>query len=124
MNKSLVGVVAVLAVIVLSGCDLFKGQQPSGPAVQEVSVVLKEWQIIPARLTVKAGKVRFVVKNEGTVDHGFEVEGPGLEEEIDPFPPGRTRTLELDLAPGTYEVYCQVPGHKELGMKGELIVKP
>jgi|FaiFalFF_MnMetaG_3_1042247.scaffolds.fasta_scaffold01431_9 hypothetical protein len=27
MNKSLVGVVAVLAVIVLSGCDLFKGQQ-------------------------------------------------------------------------------------------------
>jgi uncharacterized cupredoxin-like copper-binding protein len=86
--------------------------------------VLKEWQIIPARLTVKAGKVRFVVKNEGTVDHGFEVEGPGLEEEIDPFPPGRTRTLELDLAPGTYEVYCQVPGHEELGMKGELIVKP
>jgi uncharacterized cupredoxin-like copper-binding protein len=124
MNKSLVGVVAVLAVIVLSGCDLFKGQQPYGPAVQEVSVVLKEWQIIPARLTVKAGRVRFVVKNEGTVDHGFEVEGPGLEEEIDPFPPGRTRTLELDLAPGTYEVYCQVPGHKELGMKGELIVKP
>jgi hypothetical protein len=56
MNKSLVGVVAVLAVIVLSGCDLFKGQQPSGPAVQEVSVVLKEWQIIPARLTVKAGR--------------------------------------------------------------------
>jgi uncharacterized cupredoxin-like copper-binding protein len=86
--------------------------------------VLKEWQIIPARLTVKAGRVRFVVKNEGTVDHGFEVEGPGLEEEIDPFPPGRTRTLELDLAPGTYEVYCQVPGHEELGMKGELIVKP
>jgi uncharacterized cupredoxin-like copper-binding protein len=86
--------------------------------------VLKEWQIIPARLTVKAGRVRFVVKNQGTVDHGFEVEGPGLEEEIDPFPPGRTRTLELDLAPGTYEVYCQVPGHKELGMKGELIFKP
>jgi uncharacterized lipoprotein len=30
MSKSLVGVVAVLAVIVLSGCDLFKGQQPLG----------------------------------------------------------------------------------------------
>jgi hypothetical protein len=47
MSKSLVGVVAVLAVIVLSGYDLFKGQQPYGPAVQEVSVVLKEWQDHP-----------------------------------------------------------------------------
>jgi uncharacterized cupredoxin-like copper-binding protein len=124
MNKSRIGVIAVLAVIVLSGCDLFKGQQPSEPTVQEVSIVLKEWQIIPERLTIKSGKVRFVVKNQGTVDHGFEVEGLGLEEEIDPFPPGRTRILELDLAPGTYEIYCQVPGHEELGMKGELIVKP
>jgi hypothetical protein len=88
MNKSLVGVVAVLAVIVLSGCDLFKGQQPSGPAVQEVSVVLKEWQIIPARLTVKTGKVRFVVKNEGTVDHGFEVEGPRPRRGDRPVPSG------------------------------------
>ncbi|MCL6642289.1 MAG: cupredoxin domain-containing protein [Candidatus Bipolaricaulota bacterium] len=123
MPKYLAGVMA-LTVLVLSGCDLFRGQQPSEPTVQEISIVLKEWQIIPARVTIKAGKVRFVVKNQGTVDHGFEVEGADLEEEIDPFPPGRTRTLELDLAPGTYEIYCQVPGHEELGMKGELIVKP
>ncbi len=123
MNKRLLSVLAALAVV-LSGCDLFKGQPPAEPAVQEITIVLKEWQIISARLTVKAGKVRFVVKNQGTTDHGFEVEGQGIEEEIDPFPPGRTRTLELELAPGTYEVYCQVPGHEELGMKGELIVKP
>ena len=123
MSKRLFSVLAALA-LVLSGCDLFKGQPPYAPAVQEITVVLKEWQLIPARLTIKAGKVRFVVKNQGTMDHGFEVEGQGIEEEIDPFPAGRTQTLELELAPGTYEVYCQVPGHEELGMKGELIVKP
>jgi uncharacterized cupredoxin-like copper-binding protein len=122
MSKGFIGVLAVLAVV-LSGCDLFKGQ-PYKPAVQEISIVLKEWQIIPARLTIKAGKVRFVVKNQGTVDHGFEIEGADVEEEIDPFPAGRTQTLELELAPGTYEIYCQVPGHKELGMRSELIVKP
>ncbi|GBC76224.1 Iron uptake system component EfeO [bacterium HR07] len=124
MSKNLISVLAAVAVVVLSGCDLFKGQQPYAPTVQEISVVLKDGQIIPARMTIKAGKVRFVVKNQGTIDHGFEVEGGGIEEEIDPFPPGQTRSLELELAPGTYEVYCQVPGHKELGMKGELIVKP
>lgn len=123
MSKSLFSVLAALAVV-LSGCDLFKGQQPYGPTVQEISVVLKNGQIIPAHMTIKAGKVRFVVRNQGTIDHGFEVEGQGIEEEIDPFPPGRTQTLELELTPGTYEVYCQVPGHKELGMKGELVIKP
>nr|BAL59339.1 hypothetical conserved protein [Candidatus Acetothermum autotrophicum] len=124
MSKNLISVLAAVAVVVLSGCDLFKGQQPYAPTVQEISVVLKDGQIIPARMTIKAGKVRFVVKNQGTIDHGFEVEGGGIEEEIDPFSPGQTRSLELELASGTYEVYCQVPGHKELGMKGELIVKP
>lgn len=124
MSKRLLSVLVGVALL-LSGCDLFKGQQPyTPPTAQEISVVLKEWQIIPSRITIKAGRVRFVVRNDGTMDHGFEVEGQGIEEDIDPFSPGRTRTLELELSPGTYEVYCQVPGHEELGMKGELIVKP
>lgn len=124
MSKSLLSVLIGVALL-LSGCDLLKGGQPPyGPTVQEISVMLKDGQIIPSRITIKAGKVRFVVRNDGTMDHGFEVEGQGIEEDIDPFSPGRTRTLELELSPGTYEIYCQVPGHKELGMKGELLVKP
>lgn len=123
MSKSVLLVLVAMA-LVLSGCDLFPKSQPAPPTVQEISVILKDYQIIPAHLTIQAGTVRFVVRNEGAMDHGFEVEGQGIEEEIDPFPPGRIRTLELELVPGTYEIYCQVPGHKELGMKGELIVKP
>lgn len=123
MRSRLIGLWMVGLALVLSGCDRFKGQ-PDKPAVQEITVVLREWQVIPAHLTIPAGKVRFVVKNQGTMDHGFEIEGPDLEEEIDPFPAGQTRSLELELAPGTYEIYCQVPGHEDLGMKGELIVKP
>ncbi len=119
MSKSLLSLLAGAA-LVLSGCDLF---QPA-PTVQEISVVLRDFQIVPARMTIKAGTVRFVVKNQGTIAHGFEIDGQGLEEEIEPFAPGRTQTLELELTPGTYEVYCQVPGHKELGMTGELVVKP
>jgi uncharacterized cupredoxin-like copper-binding protein len=92
-----------------------------------VEVTLTEWQILPVQIAVKAGRARFVVHNAGTTVHGFEIEGMidgrKFEEEIEPFPAGQTRTLEVELAPGRYEIYCQVPGHRELGMEGELIVE-
>lgn len=120
------------ATYLLSGCDLLKGFAPSSapptqPA-QEVEVTLKEGQILPASITVKAGKVRFVVQNAGTMTHGFELESqmPSVkfDEAIDPFPAGQTRTLEVELTPGQYQYYCQVSGHKDLGMKGSLLVQP
>lgn len=121
---------ALGATFLLSGCDLFKGTAPassSSQPVQEVQVALKEWQIIPANISVKAGKVRFIVQNAGTMSHGFEVESqmPSVPfgEEIQPFPASQTRTLEVELAPGQYQYYCQVSGHKDLGMKGNLLVQ-
>jgi hypothetical protein len=36
---------------------------------------------------------------------------------------GGTRTLTLNLAPGTYTFYCSVPGHETAGMKGTLTVR-
>jgi plastocyanin len=36
---------------------------------------------------------------------------------------GGTKTLTLDLPPGTYTFYCSVPGHEQAGMKGTLTVK-
>lgn len=107
----------------VSGCDLFKGAAPPlTSSVQEMQITLKEWQIIPTTISVKTGEVRFIVTNAGTMSHGFEVEGQDVkfDEELDPFPAGQTRTLEVELPPGHYEAYCQVPGHKALGMKAEL----
>jgi plastocyanin len=36
---------------------------------------------------------------------------------------GGTKTLSLDLPPGTYTFYCSVPGHEQAGMKGTLTVR-
>jgi hypothetical protein len=36
---------------------------------------------------------------------------------------GGTKTVSLDLPPGTYTFYCSVPGHEAAGMKGTLTVR-
>jgi len=96
------------------------------PPPQEIHVTLSEWTMGFETITILGGKLKFVVTNAGTMPHGFEIEGEINGEEvewvIEPFPPGETRTLKVDLPPGHYEVYCPVPGHREKGMEAELVV--
>ncbi|MFN8036910.1 MAG: cupredoxin domain-containing protein [Acidimicrobiia bacterium] len=75
---------------------------------------------------VKAGdRVRFQMRNEGTVEHEFEVEGPGGDVlgEIGPTGPGRTGGATLALRePGTYRFVCGIADHEARGMKGTFTV--
>ena len=78
------------------------------------------------KLTVTHGKVTVVMKNPSSSgqQHGIEVEGHGKEKRGKIVNPGGTsRVTFKKLKKGKYEFYCPVPGHKELGMKGTLIVK-
>jgi hypothetical protein len=73
--------------------------------------------------SLPTGPTTFMITNEGTHEHGFEIEGNGIEEELDPtLQPGESGTLEVDLQPGTYEVYCPVANHREEGMTMQLTV--
>ena len=87
-----------------------------------VQVELTEFEIrMPNELP--AGATTFEVTNVGSIEHNFEVEGQGIEREFEQnLQPGETKTLEVDLQPGTYEVYCPVGNHAERGMRLELTV--
>ena len=87
-----------------------------------VAVSLTEFAIdMPTELP--AGPTTFAITNDGTIEHNFEVEGQGIEEELPQnLAPGQSGTLSLDLAPGTYEVYCPVGNHENQGMRLELTV--
>jgi uncharacterized cupredoxin-like copper-binding protein len=64
------------------------------------------------------------VSNTGAETHGFEVEGQGIEEELEgELQPGDSGTLEVDLEPGTYTIYCPVNGHRGLGMELSVTVQ-
>jgi hypothetical protein len=73
--------------------------------------------------SLPTGPTTFNITNEGTKEHSFEIEGNGIEEALEPtLQPGESGTLEVDLQPGTYEVYCPVGDHREMGMTMQLTV--
>ena len=97
---------------------------PSGKA-QTVKVSETEFKLAPADPTVKPGEVTFEVSNDGQVTHSLEVEGPSGESQLDSdLQPGDSGELSVDLSqPGTYEFYCPIDDHKEMGMEGEITVQ-
>lgn len=76
-------------------------------------------------LTAPAGTVRIKFTNHAAVPHNFTVEpaSGGAVVGASPTFSGGTRTLTLKLKPGTYTFFCSVPGHRQAGMQGTLIVK-
>ena len=95
---------------------------PTTAVEDAVEVSLTEFAIeMPTELS--AGPTTFEITNIGTVEHNFEVEGQGIEEELPQnLAPRASGSLTVDLAPGTYEVYCPVGNHEEMGMRLELTV--
>jgi uncharacterized cupredoxin-like copper-binding protein len=130
------------ATVVLAGC--------SGPLVSaqpvEITLEAANLRYQPATLEVTAGQpVKLTFRNNDTVDHDFSIlEIPMVAMVATPEPMaghdmgsmttdpqlhmaarmGTTNSLEFTpTKPGTYEFFCTVPGHKEAGMVGTLIVQ-
>jgi uncharacterized cupredoxin-like copper-binding protein len=89
----------------------------TGPATaQTVQVSEVDFKIRLPETTLKAGKYTFEVKNEGKVPHDLVVKGAGVQKGTPTIAPGKSESLTVELKPGTYEIYCSIPGHKQLGM--------
>lgn len=86
-------------------------------------MTLKEFSVTLSPSTVTSGPVRFSVTNQGTVVHAFEIKGNGIDQKTNNLNPGDTATMQVDLRPGTYDTWCPVDGHKDLGMFAQLTVQ-
>lgn len=75
-------------------------------------------------LSAKAGKVSIDFTNMSAIGHNVSVESStGKLEGATPTFNGGSKTLSLNLKPGTYKFFCSVPGHRMAGMEGTLTVK-
>ncbi|HEX6606765.1 MAG TPA: cupredoxin domain-containing protein [Chloroflexia bacterium] len=97
----------------------------AGNAVQ-VQATLREWALDLNQTEVPAGTVRFVVNNQGRFAHNFTIK------DANNTVLGKTPTfaadkgpqvVEVTLAPGTYTVYCSLPGHAAQGQQNTIVVK-
>jgi uncharacterized cupredoxin-like copper-binding protein len=105
-----------------------------------VSVALIEWKLVPGQVTVPAGRVSFVVRNDGTMAHEFlvlrsdrhhhslKVKGGRAVEtgrlgEIPQIPSGTSKRITLKVSPGRYIMLCNLLGHYQAGQYAALRVR-
>ena len=91
-------------------------------AATSVPVSETEFKITLPKTTLAAGSYSFEVANDGKIEHDLVIQGNGVDEKTPTIEPGKSATLKVDLKPGSYDVYCSIPGHKQAGMDVKLTV--
>jgi uncharacterized cupredoxin-like copper-binding protein len=70
------------------------------------------------------GVVALAVTNAGPTVHDLSIRDAAAKVvgETHDLKPGASETLTVDLPTGTYTIFCALPGHESLGLKGTLTV--
>jgi plastocyanin len=74
------------------------------------------------QLSAHAGPIAITMTNMSPVEHNVTVARGSTVLGATPTFTGGSRTLTLNLKPGTYTFYCSVPGHRQAGMEGTLTI--
>jgi len=114
--------VTALAVLIVGLAGPVAAEQNDDDNTKQVTVTATDYDFNPKKIELTAGMtLELKLVNEGNVAHSWSV--PKLDADSDRIQPGNSTTVTLKPSePGTYEIACQVPGHKNIGMVGELVV--
>lgn len=116
----------------------------AGAVLGTIPVQETEFSLTPDRIALdRPGTYVFRAENDGSTTHALTIEknaeqgndqgseeGEGTEGEegeeeqsTQNLNPGETADLEVDLEPGTYQLYCPVDNHEERGMTATVTVQ-
>ena len=95
-----------------------KAEQPLGKSSPELRVNVTEvdFKIKLGSQSFKPGAYTFEIHNTGKSPHNLAIVGPGEKAQSPTINPGQSTTLKANLKKATYDFFCAVPGHKQLGM--------
>jgi uncharacterized cupredoxin-like copper-binding protein len=132
-------VIAVCA-LVLGGCG---GDAETDPTTELTVDGTNELRFEPDEFTIPVGEEVTVELTSDGVEHDFVIEGVGdfaevgggdeEEQDVEDLPEDDVEVTHADTGStatgtvtvneaGTYEVYCNIPGHREAGMVATLTV--
>jgi uncharacterized cupredoxin-like copper-binding protein len=127
--KPMRGLTLLAAAVTLASCS-GESRNPATTAVPSTSagtaaaapgtamaVAESEFTITLPSKTLSAGTYTFKVTNKGKFAHNLTVDGAGVQDKATPtLAPGSTGDLTVSLQKGSYEFYCSVDSHKDMGM--------
>lgn len=93
-----------------------------GDGAVELSETAQLWVAVDidyaeAPTTIPSGEVEIALKNDGGILHNVVFEGTDVKVEAEG---GQAVSETFTIEPGTYTYYCDVPGHRQAGMEGEV----
>ena len=95
-------------------------ETPVAEEAAEPVVTAQDFAFEPEELSLEPLKPQTVtIINEGAAPHNFSIDELSISVDV---APGETGTALVIAPSGEYEFYCNVPGHREAGQVGTLIV--
>jgi plastocyanin len=91
--------------------------------VVNYSIEISNYKFAPAELQAKPGQTLHLTIMDKAGSHDFVA--PALNISSGIFTPGETKVIDVVIpqnAASEYEFFCSVSGHKEMGMKGKIVV--
>jgi nitrite reductase (NO-forming) len=119
--------VAAVAIFILTinslGLFHFGPRPEAAPTNGGTAVQAEDFKFVQQTIRITAGtEVELELLNADILPHSFDVDELNLHLAM---PSKDTAETILQVAePGTYTFYCSVPGHRQAGMTGTLIVEP
>jgi len=122
------GIPIALAALLLPALLLLVQTRPAtsttaavADSARTVHLNVKEWSFEPRSLQLPAGKpVTLVLDNTGQLDHDVSI--PSLGVQVTARAGKSASQTVTPTKEGTFDFLCSIPGHKEAGMQGSLIV--
>ncbi|KUN88196.1 hypothetical protein AQJ66_07510 [Streptomyces bungoensis] len=82
-----------------------------------MTVTETDYALKLSRTSLPPGTCTFVSADHGKITHALSIDGPGVADAgTKNIASGGQDTLTVTLEKGTYDVYCPVDGHEQLGM--------
>lgn len=126
MRRAILALAGLLALVAACGSgDFGAARAPNIPSPAQGDVVVRaESNLVfqPEEVTATAGDVSVVLTNDDRQVHTFTIEGRE-DELLLRAEGGETVEGSIELEPGEYVFYCDVPGHRAGGMEGTLTVE-
>jgi hypothetical protein len=112
--------ISLLAVLALAGAALAGVVAHAGSSKATIRVTERDFRITLSATHAPVGPVRFEIRNTGHFAHAIAIAGPGVSKRTAVVRPGKSAVLMVTIRPGSYALWCPVPGHAARGMKTTL----